>query len=237
MRTGAAVLVGLLPLMSPVGSLFGPRFQSDHQISSPSGDLTVTVSVGDVLTYSVAWKGSPLLEAAPISMTLEDGTVVGASAQVTDVRRGETDEVITPVVPAKFSRVVDHYQGLSLDFSNGWGLDVRAYDDGVAYRFRTGVAGPVTVRSEEFNVVFDGDPMVWFPTEESFLTHSERLYAHLRLSEIVPDSMASMPVLVAVDNGPKVAITESDLRDYPGLYLIRSTNGGLSGFCPAFPAG
>ncbi|MEJ2239090.1 MAG: glycoside hydrolase family 97 N-terminal domain-containing protein, partial [Gemmatimonadales bacterium] len=107
MRTGAAVLAGLLPLMSPVGSWFGPRFQSDHQISSPSGDLTVTVSVGDVLTYSVAWRGSSLLEAAPISMTLGDGTVVGASAQVTDVRSSETNEAITPVAPTKFSRVVD----------------------------------------------------------------------------------------------------------------------------------
>jgi alpha-glucosidase len=235
MRTGAAVLAGLLPLMSPVGSLFGPFPQADHQISSPSGDLTVTVSVGDVLTYSVAWRGSSLLEAAPISMTLGDGTVVGASAQVTDVRSSETNEAITPVAPTKFSRVVDHYQELSLDFSSGWGLDVRAYDDGVAYRFRTSTPGPVTVRSEEFNVVFDGDPMVWFPTEESFLTHSERLYAYLRMSEIVPDSMASMPVLVSVENGPKVAITEADLRDYPGLYLSSSAD-GLRGIFPAFPA-
>ncbi|MEJ2238602.1 MAG: glycoside hydrolase family 97 catalytic domain-containing protein, partial [Gemmatimonadales bacterium] len=109
------------------------------------------------------------------------------------------------------------------------------YDDGVAYRFRTSTPGPVTVRSEEFNVVFDGDPMVWFPTEESFLTHSERLYAYLRMSEIVPDSMASMPVLVSVENGPKVAITEADLRDYPGLYLSSSAD-GLRGIFPAFPA-
>jgi alpha-glucosidase len=236
MRTGAALMLGLLPLTSLVGSSFDPVPQGDHQVSSPSGNITVTISVGDVLTYSVAWRGRLLLEAAPISLTLGDGTVVGASAEVVDARSSEENEVITPVVPTRFSDVVDHYKELSLDFSNGWGLDVRAYDDGVAYRFRTSVAGPVTVRSEEFNAVFDGDPMVWFPTEESFLTHSERLYAHLRLSEIVPDSMASMPVLVAVENGPKVAITEADLRDYPGLYLTRSADGGLNGIFPAFPA-
>jgi len=236
MRTGAALVLGLLPMTSLVGSSFDPVRQGDHQVSSPSGDITVTISVGDVLTYSVAWRGRPLLEEAPISLTLGDGTIVGTSAEVVEVRSSEQNEVITPVVPTRFSNIVDHYQELSLDFSNGWGLDVRAYDDGIAYRFRTSVAGPVTVNSEEFNVVFDGDPLVWFPTEESFLTHSERVYSQLRLSEIAPDSMASIPVLVAVENGPKVAITEADLRDYPGLYLTRSPNGGFKGIFPAFPA-
>ncbi len=236
MRSGAVTLSGLLLLAAPGDSMLESLYQADHRVASPNGDLTVTVSVGDALTYSVAWKGRQLLEATSVSLTLDDGTVVGAGAPSTDVHRSETNEVITPVVPEKFARIVDHYNQLSLEFTDGWGFDVRAYDDGAAYRFRTSTPGPVTVRSEEFNVVFDGDPMVWFPTEESFLTHSERLYAHLRLSEIVPDSMASMPVLVAVENGPKVAITEADLRDYPGLYLIRSTGGGLSGIFPAFPA-
>jgi alpha-glucosidase len=49
--------------------------------------------------------------------------------------------------------------------------------------------------------------------------------------------MAFLPVLVDVKNGPKIAITESDLDDYPGLYVKGSADGSpsLFGFFPAYP--
>jgi alpha-glucosidase len=47
--------------------------------------------------------------------------------------------------------------------------------------------------------------------------------------------MASMPVLVMVDDGPRVAITESDLRDYPGMYLVGTSGAKLRSRFPAYP--
>jgi alpha-glucosidase len=49
--------------------------------------------------------------------------------------------------------------------------------------------------------------------------------------------MAFLPVLVDVKNGPKIAITESDLDDYPGLYVKGSADGSpsLFGLFPAYP--
>jgi alpha-glucosidase len=206
-----------------------------YEVSSPDGQLMGTITVGEQLTYSIAWRGHDLVSASPISITLGDGTVVGPGAEVSDVRRRRVDEVIEPVVPEKFARVRDHYHELSLDFSDGWALDVRAYDDGIAYRFRTSRAGPVTVAAEEFSAAFAGDPLVWFAREEDFLTHSERVYEQLRLAEIPPEQMAYLPVLVAVPDGPKVAITEADLRDYPGLYVTGSSGDALRGVFPAYP--
>ena len=47
--------------------------------------------------------------------------------------------------------------------------------------------------------------------------------------------MASMPVLAAWDDGVKVAITEADLRSYPGLYLAGTGTNALAGVLPAYP--
>ncbi|UCC71635.1 MAG: glycoside hydrolase family 97 protein [Gemmatimonadota bacterium] len=233
----AAVLV--IACLLSVTSFGGPRAEDSaaqrYEVSSPSGDLAMTISVDDELTYSIAWRGRILLSASPISLTLGDGTVVGPGAEVVDARRRQVDEVIEPVVPEKFARIRDRYRELSLDFAGGWGLDIRAYDDGLAYRFRTSRTGPVTVAAEEFTAVLTGDPIVWFPTEEDFLTHSERVYEQLRLAEIPPDKMAHLPVLVAVPDGPKVAITEADLRDYPGLYVTGTAGDALGGILPAYP--
>ncbi len=218
-------------------SASGARSQdaADHHVTSPDGAITVAVSVGETITYSVGWRGRILVPPSPIAMRLADATVIGDRPEVVAVRSGAVDDTIVPVVPEKFSRVRDHYNGLSLDFSDGWGLDLRVYDDGLAYRFRTEQGGELTVATEEFSVSLEGDPAVWYPTEESLLTHQERLYEHLRAGEISAAMMAATPVLVAFEGGPKLAISEADLRDYPGMYLTGTSGPRLRGLFAAYP--
>lgn len=96
--------------------------------------------------------------------------------------------------------------------------------------------GTITVADEEFSVWFAGNPELWFPTEESYLTHFERLYEQLPSSGVAAGQMASMPVLVGWEDGPKIAITESDLHEYPGLYLEGTGEAALRGVLPAYPA-
>ncbi len=206
-----------------------------HRTTSPDGDITITVTVGAELTYALEWRSRTMIAPSPISLTLGDGTVVGPGARIVDTRWSAADAIVEPVVPEKTSRVRDHYSQLSLDFAGGWGVDVRAYDDGAAYRFRTGWSGEFAVAAEEFTAVLGSDSAVWFATEDGFLTHSERLYERLRVSDIQLRQMASLPMLVAMHNGPKLAITEADLRDYPGLYLAGTSGPRLRGLFPSYP--
>jgi alpha-glucosidase len=124
---------------------------------------------------------------------------------------------------------------MSINFADDWGLDVRAYDDGAAYRFRIRRTGPLTIAREEYTIAMAGDPLVWLHTEDSFLTHSERLYWQMRLTAVPPDTLASLPALVTWPGGPLMAVTEADLRDYPGLWLTGTSRNALLGRFPAFP--
>ncbi len=206
------------------------------EVTSPDGRLSLSLVAGDQLTYRIALAGSELVAASAIGMRIMDGPAVGPGASPVLVGIRDVDEWLEPIVPEKASRIHDRYTALSLDLGQGWGLDVRAYDDGVAYRFRTDVEGPLIVRAEDFRVDFAGDPSLWYPSEESFLTHSERLYERLRASEVPEGLMASLPVLAGWPDGPKVAITEADLRSYPGLYLAGTGSAALAGVLPAYPA-
>jgi alpha-glucosidase len=235
MKSGALGLACLLAVMMLGDRLTGESVVDRHELASPNGELVVTISTGEALTYSIALRGRLLVTASPISLLLSDGTRIGPGAVVSDVRRRQVDELIEPAVPEKFARIRDHFYELSLDFDDGWGLDVRAYDDGIAYRFRTSGSGPLTIAAERFTVGFDQDPMVWLHAEESFLTHSERLYRQIRLRDVPPDTFASLPALAAFDDGLKLAITEADLQDYPGLYVTGTTGNSLRGIFPAYP--
>ena len=234
MRMRHLVLGSLISLLlSPVVDL--AHAQTTHSISSPGGRITATVILREHLAYSISSNEVMLIAPSPIGLTLGDGTVLGGAPKLLDTHRQEVDEIIEPVVPEKTSRIRDHYNKLTLEFEGDWWLDVRAYDDGVAYRFRTRRPGELTVINEEFTLVATGDPVAWLHTEESFLTHSERLYAQFALGKIPGDTMASLPTLLAWPDGPKMAVTEADLRSYPGLYVIGTSSDTLRGIFPAYP--
>jgi alpha-glucosidase len=222
-------------LVAWLGGERPPQSGASYGVASPSGDMAVEIAVGDELTFSVTWRDRVLVTRSPISLVLSDSTRVGPSAEVRDVQRRQVDETIVPVVPEKYSQIRDRYSEMSIDFADDWGLDVRAYDDGVAYRFRTRLAGPLTIAREEFTIAMAGDPRVWLHTEESFLTHSERLYWQMLLSAVPPDTLASLPALATWPGGPLMAVTEADLRDYPGLWLTGTSRNALLGRFPAYP--
>ena len=73
--------------------------------------------------------------------------------------------------------------------------------------------------SEKVTFAFPADHNVWFPEEESFYTHQERVYQVVKLSEITPSRMGSTGLLVDCGNNVKVYISESDLIDYAGMYV------------------
>ncbi|MBC7187539.1 MAG: glycoside hydrolase family 97 protein, partial [Calditrichaeota bacterium] len=189
---------------------------------SPDRRTQVVVDVGQVITYSVRHNGREILSPSPISLTLGDGTVLGSRPALRRTRQHEIKQVIRPVVMEKSAEILDHCHELVLEFQGGFSLVFRAYNDGVAYRFVTQLPGEIVVKAEQATFRFPADCMTYFPEEESFFSHSERLYLHIPLSQITPDRFCSLPALVEIPNGPKVAITESDLEDYPGMYLTGS---------------
>ncbi|MBT8477801.1 MAG: glycoside hydrolase family 97 protein [Gemmatimonadetes bacterium] len=226
----------LLALISSSPALSDAQEPQIFGVKSPDGRIELTVRAGADLTYQLALDGRELVVASAIALQLADGTAIGPAATVVSVDRADVDDWLKPVVPEKQARIHDRYAALSLAFEGGWGLEARAYDEGVAFRFRTDGSGPIVVASESFAVDLAQDPTLWFPTEESFLTHSERLYEQLSVSQVESGKMAHLPVLAAWTGGPKLAITESDLRAYPGLYLAGTGTSALTGVFPAYPA-
>lgn len=213
--------------------LSNPLTAEDFDLFSPNKSIQVKISIADKITYSVFLDGQMLTNPSPLSLNLMEIGILGADPKIKKTDTLSVDEILYPVVAVKSKQVIDRYNELSISFDQPFKVDFRAYDYGVAYRFQTGFRGRVLVENEEVALYFNGDHKVYFPTEESFLTHSERLYEYLPLSSISSDKMASLPVLVDITGGPKIAITETGLEDYPGLYLSGSSGLEIKGLFPA----
>jgi alpha-glucosidase len=149
--------------------------------------------------------------------------------------RSKNDETINPPVKEKRALIRDRYNQVNLKFRGNFGVIFRAYDDGVAYRFYTGYRVPIKVRSEQATFNFPENYSVYIPFTRSFHTSFESNYSYLPLKEVGQQRFGLAPVVVEIPDGPKVAITEVDLDDYPGMFLTGADQGGtglLGKFAP-----
>src|SRR5205814_1556395 len=144
----------------------------------------------------------------------------GMQPKVVSAKQTSNDQVVEPVVRQKFAKIRDHYNELRLALEGGYSVVFRAYNEGFAYRFETTLhEKDVKIYGEEANFNFPSNFTVYYPQEDTFYSHNERKYFPQHLSEIAPMFIATLPAVVDVGHGAKLAIAESDLSDYPGLWL------------------
>ena len=159
--------------------------------------------------------------------------MLGAKAAILRTAETTGDRVLRPVVRIKRAAIADRYRQVRVDFRGGFFADPEAYDDGVAYRFVLAKPGEVTIEAEEASFEFSGNPLLYFPEDTGLISHQERPYKKVRLVDIKTAAFAYPPVLVVPDEGPKVAITEADLLDYPGMSPQRAPRADLRDCFPA----
>lgn len=208
----------------------------NFEIKSPNGKVETRITVESILTYSVSLKGTEIIAPSTISMQINKLTF-GFDAKVKKVKTRSVSEVLKPVVPRKYAEVENTFNEMELQFKKGYSLIFRAYNDGVAYRWVTNIKDSITVKTEMVNFNFTQDHAIWFPEEESVFSHQERVYHYLKLSEITPSRFCSTGALIELNDGAKVYISESDLFDYPGMFLKgnKANPYGLQGKFAGFP--
>ena len=234
MRHGIISVV-FFALVLAVRSL--PAAAKDYSLLSPNKAIEVKIAVGPTITYAVTFQGQPIVLPSAVSMTLDAGRVLGRAAKVRKDTRRSVNDLLLPVVTQKAAKVPDVFNELTLEFAGNYALIFRAYDDGVAYRFATSFPGEITVVSEQAEFAFGRDHKLYFPEEESFQSHQERIFKYISLSEVTAKRFSSCPAVVDIEGGPKVAVSEADLEDYAGLWLTGAADSPtkLVGMFPAYP--
>ncbi len=206
-----------------------------YSLVSPDGKIEVKIGVAGSVTFSVFMNQILVTGPCEVGMELEGGRMIGRNEAVSRTTTQKVNNIIKPVVPHKNSLVRDEYNLLSLRMRSGFTLTFRAYNDGVAYRFESSLKGDLTVVNEVAQIGFPGGTTAWYPLEDSYLSHNERTYLKSALDTITQKHLASLPALF-VANGVNVLLTESDLEDYPGMWVRGSGSGGIYGVWPAYPA-
>ena len=215
----------LSALLVAVGLSAAPK---TYELASPDGGLRVSISAGDGISYTLTSGEDVLLENSAIGMFTTDGQVFGGVQPVSKAVR-KTD--------AEYNEITLKFKKFSVVF--------RAYDEGMAYRFISNLKTPFKVEHEMARFAFPQDWNMWAAyvaqhtetLESQFYNSFENRYSYTPLTEWNKDRLAFLPLMVDGPSGKKILITESDLLNYPGMYLYNYDGGKvLSGKFAPYPA-
>ncbi len=214
--------------------LCGVASGKDFQVKSPDGKTVVTVSIGPDIKWSARYNKQEIIKASRIGLELKSGKVLGDNEKVKKTVTRKINELLKPVVPYKRSEIFNNCNVFEISFKSAFSVEFRVYNDGVAYRFNTDLKDDLIIRNEILDFGFPEGSFAWYPLEESFFSHNERTFIYSSLDTIGKDHLASLPTLFQTE-GINVLVTESDIEDYPGMWLTGRSQGKLSGVWPKYP--
>jgi alpha-glucosidase len=206
----------------------------DIVVTSPDGKAVIRLGFTKGFLLSVDYNGQQVMAPSPVSMSISEypGAFVNPTGPKIKLRNVNTE--IIPPVAEKRSRIRDEYNETEIWFKGNYGIKLRAYNDGVAWRLLTKFTDSITVINELVTLKMAAADSVYYGDEDNFVSHSERFYTCRQAGSIKSNQMGILPAVFRKVNGSIAAFTEGDLLDYPGLYLLGSdkSDGSFTGTFP-----
>jgi alpha-glucosidase len=238
--------MGRLGLVAGCGALlcFGAMaFAQDPdtarvRVKSPDGQIVFILSdaptthalehSSNALRYSIDFHGKWLMDEGVLGLKLQGQPALGPGMKKVAAHTSEHDETYTIPV-GKTGSVRDHYNSATVEFQDSFNrrltVEVRAYDDGVAFRYilpeQAGLKN-VHLEQELTGFSYAKDATLYPLILDGFQSSYEDEYQVRQVSGIHRDWLIGLPLLAEVPGAGWVAVTEADIENYAGMYLRKA---------------
>jgi alpha-glucosidase len=178
----------------------------------------------DALHFKVSRNGIQVVKPSALVVTMDGKTVTE------NVRVGKTttskSNITYPVLGAHATARNQYNESfLMIEGNMNYQLIIRAFNDGVAFRFIfPGDQSSTRIPDESTVFNLPGDSKIWYHDMEN---HYESVHQKKEVAELSAGEWAAPPATYKLSAGFYAAITEADLRNYPGMSLLANGKNGL----------
>jgi alpha-glucosidase len=226
----ANVLVGIVARASAV------RADNSTAVSSPNGKVEIRFIIradpqpyppGERAYYSVSYQGVPILADSPLGIEFKNAPPLDHDFEIAGTRRQSADRTWNWAFGAE-SRIRNHYNQLTIRLRElqpphrRLEVILRAYNTGVAFRYvlpQQPALDKFVIANEETGFYFARPATAFALDLGRFNSNYESEFVHIKLDDVLPESVIGLPLTAHLDGGPWVALLEADLTDYAGLYV------------------
>ena len=199
----------------------------NYEVSSPNGKVKVVVNTDEAVKWSVSYSGQTVLQPSVIDIQLRQGKKTLGLGQVGKVAKYQVESSFKNPFYKK-AEISDAYGQLLMYTNQKFTIEVRAYDDGAAYRLISSNTKPSLVVNETAEFSFADDYQAFVPYVndnrggERYCYSFESYYDEVPLSKMFPDSLAITPLAVCLPGGMKAIVMDAGVENYPGMFVKRA---------------
>lgn len=197
-------------------------------VVSPNGKLVAQFALQrESPSITVRYDGKPVVVSDRLGLDLVTGGPLGAGLKLASVAQRSQNTVWTALA-GKTRRVRDHFREATFSLEETEGsrrrlqIIVRAYDDGVAFRYflpkQSGLTN-TSVREERTTFRPAAEARATALVLPNMNTPYEEFYQRGTAADL-DGKLIGFPLFLQSPGGPAVAITEADLTDYAGMYVV-----------------
>ncbi len=212
-------------------------------VVSPNGHIIVRINNIANLQFSVYFHNKLIVSNSTIDLIVNGKeNLSAASKAIRSIKRNTVNSIIKVPVSERRKVIQDYYNELTIQFKAPYSIKFRAFDNGIAYQIETKFKDSIFIQNEIADFNFPTTTKGWLPLihkrddSDIFHTSYEEQYPLSILDSLNENNLAYNPVLLSPNDGPKIAITESDLLDYPGMFLQGASSNRLKGMFAPYPA-
>ncbi|QHN03599.1 glycoside hydrolase family 97 protein [Granulicella sp. WH15] len=188
---------------------------------------------GGKLSYSVAFRGKPVLDQSALGLELEGQPVLGNDVQIVESTPGKGSDDYT-LLASKSSDVKDSFNSLRLRAveSNAPGrtlvIEARAYNDGIAFRYvlpEQEAIKSLTLKQEDTEFRISTDATTWALALPNYRSSYESEYVKLPITAfsnqggVSSNFLIGLPMLLHSPGTAWMALAEADLEGNSGMYI------------------
>lgn len=205
-----------------------------YLLTSPDSKLAVDIENNEHgIALKMTKEMEPILALSALGMITDQAEK--KPFKINKVARHAVNEELAPIIKEKSEAYTNEYNELVLTFKSNQSLTFRLFNEGLAYRFSTTAKDSLTIVKETLNIQLQEGDSVRFQSEKSFHSAYEQPYEFKSLNELDPTRLCNLPFLVEKQSGKFVMITESDLFNYPGLWIKSAGSSQLEATHPPYP--
>ncbi len=203
---------------------------------SPDKNIEVVLTLNSKIGIIAHFQSTELFKLEDISLEIEGEDF---SSGIKKIKKAETNSIsrkLYPPIKEKYSEINDEFNELTIRFKSNYAFIVRVFNEGVAYRFQTFFPDSMVVIRENLSLQFEDRDSLHFQKSATFNSSYETPYQFKAINDITTDGYCCLPALAKKPNGVNILIMESDLEDYPGIWLKGTGGFSLKSAHAGYPA-
>jgi alpha-glucosidase len=198
----------------------------EFTLFSPDRKTELLINLDAEIGIQVRYQSRHLFELENITLEIEGEDFASGIQKIRKASSGSISRKIHPPIQEKYREIQEDFNELTLRFRSDYALIIRAYNNGIAYRFQTFFPDSLVIQRENLSLWLEEQDSLWFQHSGTFNSSYETPYQLESIHDITGGGYCCLPALVRKQDGVNVLVLESDLEDYPGMWL--QGNAGLS---------